>query len=73
MRYYHVDGYDHPLLLSEAHADLLGATEVGTSTKPPARSASKAEWIDYAITQGADPLLADTATRAELIELYGGG
>lgn len=38
----------------------------------PARSASKAAWRDYAVARGMDPDEAESATRADLIERYGG-
>jgi hypothetical protein len=70
MRFYNVPGYDRPLLLSEEHAELIGATE---SMKPdaPARNASAAEWRDYALAQGATAEAVESMTRAQLIESYG--
>ncbi|MFH8646095.1 hypothetical protein ACH4B4_17175 [Streptomyces tendae] len=41
-------------------------------TKRPARSASKAEWLAYAVAQGADEDEAEDATKDQLIEQYGG-
>jgi hypothetical protein len=38
----------------------------------PAKVAPKAEWVDYAISQGADPKEAEATNKADLIELYGG-
>lgn len=38
----------------------------------PKHVAPKAEWVDYAVTQGADRDEAEDMTKAELIELYGG-
>lgn len=38
----------------------------------PLRAAPKAEWVDYAISKGADSEEAEASTKAELIELYGG-
>jgi hypothetical protein len=38
----------------------------------PARSASKAEWIAYAVAQGAEQDDAEAATKEQLIEQYGG-
>jgi hypothetical protein len=32
----------------------------------------KADWVAYAVAQGADPVDAEKATKAELAELYGG-
>ncbi|MEU6649509.1 hypothetical protein ABZ904_08680 [Streptomyces sp. NPDC046900] len=41
--------------------------------KPPARSASKADWKAYAITQGMGEDEADKATRDELAATYADG
>lgn len=41
-------------------------------TKPPARSASKAEWVRFAIAMGADPATADAMTKDKLLATYGG-
>ncbi|CAL9480289.1 hypothetical protein SUDANB99_03068 [Streptomyces sp. enrichment culture] len=38
----------------------------------PARSASKAEWVAYAVAQGADQDDAEQSTKDALIERYGG-
>lgn len=37
---------------------------------PPTRSASKADWKAYAISQGMDQAQADDMTRDDLAELY---
>lgn len=72
MRYYDVAGYDRPLLLTEEHAESLGATEVASTHVRPNGRASKQEWADYAVGQGADPTVVAGLTRADLIEQYGG-
>ncbi|MFD5266750.1 hypothetical protein [Streptomyces sp. NPDC058335] len=41
--------------------------------KPPVRSASKADWKAYAVTQGMDEDEADKATRDELAAKYADG
>lgn len=41
--------------------------------KPPARSASKAEWVAYAVASGADQNDAEKLTKDELITQYGEG
>lgn len=38
----------------------------------PLRAASKAEWVDYAVSKGADPEEAAALSKVELVELYGG-
>lgn len=38
--------------------------------KPPARSASKADWVAYAVTQGVDAEEADKLTRDQLAERF---
>lgn len=37
----------------------------------PAESASKAEWVTWAIASGADPGEAEASTKADLIATYG--
>lgn len=71
MNLYDVDGYDRPLLLSEEHAEAIGATLHQPSEQPKA-NAAVAEWRDYAIGQGADPEGVEAMTRAQIIEAYGG-
>lgn len=48
--------------------DVADAAEGGA----PAKSASKDEWVAYAVSQGADEVEADAATKDDLIALYGG-
>lgn len=71
MKLYDVAGHDWPLLLSEEHAELLGATEHEPVTEMPSRSASKAAWVAFAVAQGNDPVVAEAMTRADLIEQLG--
>lgn len=40
-------------------------------SEPPAHSAVKAEWVDFAVSQGADRDAAESETKAALIETYG--
>lgn len=63
---------------------LLKAGAIGSKSAPsqtegdtdvdvrPKHVAPKAEWVDYAVTQGADREGAEDMTKAELIEMYGG-
>lgn len=46
--------------------------EVADPVERPKDTASKASWVAWAITQGADPDEAAAATKAELIEAHGG-
>lgn len=41
--------------------------------KPPARSASKADWVAYAVSQGAEQADAESKTRDQLAELFADG
>lgn len=70
MKQYDVEGYDRPLLLSEEHAEEIGASE-HVETGQPKPSAGKAEWVAYAETRGADPDDAAASTKRQLVELYG--
>jgi hypothetical protein len=45
-----------------------GEAEAG----PPAPSAYKQDWIDYAVSQGADPEQANAMTKVDLMSRYGG-
>lgn len=47
-------------------AEVAEAAEDG----PPTRSASKADWKAYAISQGMDEAQADDMTRDDLADLY---
>lgn len=38
---------------------------------PPAKSANKAEWVAYAVAQGADEADAEASTKDDLIATYG--
>lgn len=42
-----------------------------TPAERPSKSATKGEWVDYAVTNGADRARAEEMTKAELIEVYG--
>jgi hypothetical protein len=70
-RLYDVPGYDRPLRLSADHAEALGATEM-EAVERPNKTATKAAWVEYAVSQGADPANAESSTRADLIDRYGG-
>lgn len=65
------------MLLRRHHASPDIESDEGTSgpgdITPPARSASKAEWVAYALRQGADQDAAEQLTRDQLIEQYGKG
>ncbi|QFG09036.1 head-tail connector protein [Mycobacterium phage ThulaThula] len=37
----------------------------------PLRAAPKADWVDYAVSKGVDPVEAESLNKTELIELYG--
>ncbi len=40
---------------------------------PPAKSASKADWVDYAVTRGLSQADAEASTRDDLVARFGGG
>jgi hypothetical protein len=44
----------------------------GDEVEVPAHSAVKAEWVDFAVSQGLDPEEAEGYTKQELIDEYGG-
>lgn len=47
------------------------ADEVTAAADRPARNASKADWVGYAVSRGMDQGEAEAATRDDLIEQYG--
>lgn len=51
-----------------------GAGDPGAdpSDGPPAKVAAKAEWVAFAVSQGANEAEAEALTKQELVELYGG-
>lgn len=53
-----------------AHA--AEVTDVESTGERPAKSASKAEWVAFAVTQGADPGEAEASSKADLIATHGG-
>ena len=70
MNLYDVKGYDTPLLLSEEHAELIGAT-LHRPTPRPKANGSVGDWREYAVSQGGDPVALESMTRAQIIESYG--
>ncbi|MFF9910622.1 hypothetical protein [Streptomyces sp. NPDC013457] len=48
------------------------AEEPPAPAGPPAKSASKGDWVAYAVSQGADQAEAEKATKDDLISAYGG-
>lgn len=46
-------------------------TEVEAQHPAPAKSAPKADWVAYAVAHGMDPDLAEKATKADLVKVYG--
>ena len=46
--------------------------ESESEPEAPKDYATKGEWVDYAITQGAERGEAESLTKQELIDLYGG-
>lgn len=53
-------------------AEPESAGQDGGEAKRPAKSASKEEWVAYAVAQGADEAEAKKATKDDLIQAYGG-
>jgi hypothetical protein len=58
--YYRGEGYS---VVTDEEAAAVGA---------PAKSATKADWVAFAVALGADEAEAEVLTKAELIEQYGG-
>lgn len=71
------DGREGPdYLMADQRAEDGSSAEDGGSGEAksggaPAKSASKADWVDYAVSQGATDDEASDMTKDELVELYG--
>lgn len=59
-----------PVAQSAPESEPEPAAEPASSGRP-AQADNKAAWVDWAVSQGVDREEAETATKAELIELYG--
>ncbi|MGW0933321.1 hypothetical protein [Streptomyces sp. NPDC002644] len=74
LRRYHDRTSDTDPEASDTTSDTgAGTTDEPETTKVPARSASKAEWVAYAVASGADQDDAEKLTKDELITQYGEG
>lgn len=60
-----------PVEVREPAPILGGSTEGEVVSAAPTRNASKVDWVDYAVTQGADRGETEELSRDELAELYG--
>lgn len=76
-----IEGDEHPVMPEDPDMGPLGLSDPGSveqgaegaeASEEPAKSASKASWVDYAVSRGADREEADAMTRSDLIERYGG-
>lgn len=56
---------------AEAFAMTAAGAAGGPGVEAPAKSASKGEWVDYAVAQGADRDEAEAATKDDLVDRYG--
>ncbi|MFF0860904.1 hypothetical protein ACFYUV_04025 [Nonomuraea sp. NPDC003560] len=56
---------------TDAAQRVLVEGQPATAAARPAQSASKAAWVDWAVSQGMDRDQADDLTKAELIDLHG--
>ncbi|OZB88834.1 MAG: hypothetical protein B7X41_06040 [Microbacterium sp. 14-71-5] len=61
----------HLTRVANADGDPYTGDNTGTVTSRPALNASKADWVSWAVTQGATPDDAEAATKTDLIEKYG--
>lgn len=79
------NGAEYPVVKSafdpELHTEVEGAeVALDANAQPtlrrdepqaPPKNAPKVAWVDYAVSQGADPEEAEAANRADLIAEYG--
>lgn len=69
---------DQPDSLSEGATSNQADLDLPPADKPagdggaPAKNATKDEWVDHAVAQGADRDEAESMTKAELVDTYGG-
>lgn len=68
--YFVAQGYGVEELDSLEDAGEPAKDDGGDEPKPPARSASKADWVAYATAQGMDADEADKLTRDQLAERF---
>lgn len=68
----HVDLLVDRGLLVEADDDQSAPVEDHSDGGAPAKSASKADWVAYAVSQGADEATAEAATKEDLVAQFGG-
>lgn len=64
---------EDPQLEEQTASESVEQQVESPSTEPPKEYASKGDWVEYAVSQGADRDEAENSTKAELIELYGEG
>jgi hypothetical protein len=72
------DGDPEPVLEDTVYRDDLDkavgdlpAAPAAERAEPPKTADSKQDWVDYAVSRGADSSEADGMTKAELTEKYG--
>ena len=56
---------------TEVVLDAYGLPQLATEPEMPAKSATMADWAQYAVAQGMDPAEAEAATKADLTAEYG--
>lgn len=56
---------------TEAAPEVVDELVANAEVEMPARSASKAAWVDYAVAKGADRTEAEALKRDELVDRYG--
>lgn len=59
-----------PIGLSDPGSAKTDGEQADGEAGPPAKSAPKSEWVDYAVSRGASRDDAEAATKADLIEQY---
>jgi hypothetical protein len=68
----YADGRDDPRLRTD-DTDDHDQPQADEGDDTPNKSATKAEWVDYAVAQGWTQDDAEAATKAELVDALGGG
>lgn len=57
--------------ISSGRWQAAGRKVTAPAPSPPTSSDTKATWVDFAVSQGADRDEAEALTKADLVELYG--
>jgi hypothetical protein len=66
-------GMDVPVSIAKgwSNPDIVWDGDEAGDDKPPARNAPKAEWVDHAVSKGADRAEAEAMNKEQLVDKFG--